>query len=187
MTNWQTLSSKIILKARHFQVRENKVKLPDGRIIDWPYWDSFDSVMIIALTSDKKIVMIKQYRYLYGKECLEFPSGGLLKNENILEGAKREFEEETGYKASNLIKLGSFYETISQLNRQIHIFFTKDIQKSEQNLDEGRRGFEEIKVKLIDYDQVLNLALSNKFPSMNCTLAILLLNEKIKRGEIKIK
>ncbi|MCK5475898.1 MAG: NUDIX domain-containing protein [Candidatus Pacebacteria bacterium] len=100
--------------------------------------------------------------------------------------AKREFEEESGFKCNSLIKLGSFYETYGQLNRQIHILFTNDLIKSRQNLDSGKRGFEDIKVELVDFEKAIKLALENKIVAMGSSLAILLLKEKIEKKEIII-
>ncbi len=186
MKKWKKISSKIILDTPKFKVRQDVVKLPNGELKEWPYWDSRDSTMIIGMTKDRKLVMIRQYRYLVGSEVIEFPSGGLEENETVSEAAKREFEEETGYSTESLVKLGSVYETYGQLNRRIHLFFGKDIKKSKQNPDRGGRGYEDIKVELIDFDKAVELALNNKIAAMGSSLAILLLNEKVRKGEIKL-
>lgn len=163
------------------------VELPNKGLKEWTYWDSKDSAMVVGMTKEKKLIMIRQYRYLVDDEVIEFPSGSLHENEDIKIGAKREFEEETGFKCHSLIKLGSFYETYGQLNRQIHLFFTDNVAKSKQNLDKEGKGFEEIKVELVDFEKVIKLALKNKIVAMGSTLAILLLKEKIEQKEIKIK
>lgn len=186
MKKWRRKETKVVFETKHFKVREDIVELPSRKLKEWVYWDSVDSVMVIAMTKEKKLVMIRQYRYLVGGEVIEFPSGALHKNENVKDGARRELEEETGFKCGPLVKLGSFYETYGQLNRQIHFFFTKDVVKFKQNLDKGKRGFEDIKVELVDFDKVVELALKNKVVAMGSSLAILLLKEKIDRGEIKL-
>jgi len=186
MKKWRCKETKVVFETKHFRVREDIVELPSRGLKEWVYWDSVDSVMVIAMTKKKKLVMIRQYRYLVGGEVIEFPSGALHKNENVKDGVRREFEEETGFKCGLLVKLGSFYETYGQLNRQIHPFFTKDVVKFKQNLDKGKRGFEDIKVEFVDFDKVVELALKNKVVAMGSSLAILLLKEKIDRGEIKL-
>lgn len=186
MKKWKRISTKIAANLPHFIVKEDLVILPNGEKKRWPYWFSNDSVMVLGMTSDKKLVMIRQYRYLVGRDVIEFPSGGLLENEKIENGARREFEEETGYKSGKLIKLGSFYETYGQLNRQIHIFFTKNISKTKQHLDRGAKGYEDIGVELIKYQETIELASKNKIDSMGSSLAALLLKEKIENKEIKI-
>ena len=186
MKKWECEKSELILDTKFFKVRKDIVKLPTEEIKEWIYWDSNDSAMVLGMTENKKLIMIRQYRYLAGDEVIEFPSGGLHDDENIEEGAKREFEEESGFKCNSLVKLGSFYETYGQLNRQIHIFFTSDVTKSKQNLDNGKNGFEDIKVELVDFERAVKLALENKIVAMGSSLAILLLKEKIERKEIVI-
>ncbi len=151
-----------------------------------PHLDSNDSAMVIGMNRNKKLIMIKQYRYLTNNIVIEFPSGGLRDGEKIEFGARREFEEETGYKCESFIKLGSFYETYGQLNRQIHIFFSNNIIKSKQNLDNKKEGYEDIKVELIDFKKAVDLAIGNKILAMGSSLAILLLKEKILKKEIII-
>lgn len=186
MKKWKCKESKLILDTKFFKVRKDIVELPTKEIKEWTYWDSGDSAMVLGLTGSKKLVMIRQYRYMADSEVIEFPSGGVHDNESIEDGARREFEEESGFKCSSLVKLGSFYETYGQLNRQIHMFFAGSITKSKQNLDKGERGFEDIKVELVDFEKAVNMALENKISAMGSSLAILLLKQKIERKEITI-
>lgn len=184
MKKWKQVKSHLVFDTKYFKVRKDLVELPSKETLEWFYWDSNDSVMVLGMTKDRKLVMVRHYKYLVGDDVLEFPAGGLNKGEGIEAGAKREFEEETGYTCNNLVKLGSFYETYSQLNRQIHIFFSNDLKKSRQNLDQGEKGFEDMKVELVMFDKAVQLALDNKIVAMGCSLAILLLKEKIEDGTI---
>lgn len=186
MHKWKCKKSKIILKNKFFKVREDVVELPTKKYRKWVYWDTNDSTMVIGITSDKKLIMIKQYRYLANNFVIEFPAGGLHDGEKIKNGAKREFEEETGFKCDSLIKLGSFYETYGQLNRQIHIFFSNKITASKQNLDSDEEGDENIKVKLIDFNKTVDLVRNNKILATSSSLAILLLKEKVLNKEITL-
>jgi ADP-ribose pyrophosphatase len=182
MKKWECKKTELIFEG-FFKIKKDTIKLPTNEIREWIYFDSNDSAMVVGMTEDKKLIMIKQYRYLVGNEVIEFPSGGLHDNESIKKAAKREFEEESGFECGSLIRLGSFYETYGQLNRQIHIFFTNNLKKSKQNLDNEKRGFEDIKVELVDFDEAVKLALENKIVAMGSSLAILLLKEKIKKKD----
>jgi len=185
MKPWKKIDSKIILDTEHFRVRQDIVRLPNDKKKTWTYWDSRDSAMVIGMTKDKKLVMIRQFRYLVDDFVLEFSSGSLNDGDTPEEAARREFNEECGYDCSNLMKLGSFYETYGQLNRQIHIFFSSCIEKSKQMLDSGDR-YEDIEVELMKYEDVQELALNNKLDAMGSTLAMLLLHEKIRKNEITL-
>ena len=186
MQKWHRLQSEIVYDSKHFRVKKDLVELPNGEQKEWTYWDGLDSAMVLAMTEDKKLVIIRQYRYMVDDEVIEFPSGKAEGEESIEDAAKREFEEETGYICiGKIIKLGSFYETYGQLNRKIHLFFTDSIAKSDQKLNCKEKGFEDIEVVIIDFESALQMALENKTVAMGSALAILLFQQKIKNKEIE--
>lgn len=186
MKKWKKVSSKVLLDHPRMKITQDTVKLPNGEIKEWPYWDSTDSAMMVGMTEDRKLIMIRQFRYLVGDEVVEFPSGALHESESVEEGLIREFEEETGYQAVKFQKLCSVYETYGQLNRKIHIYFAPNVKKTTQRLDRGEEGYEDIKVELIEFEEAVNLSAENKIEAMGSSLAILILKEKVERGEIKI-
>lgn len=179
MKKWECLKSELVFDSRYFKVRRDSVRLPNGEEKEWTYWDSGDSAMVLGMTQDKKLVMIKQYRYMVDDVVIEFPSGSCEKTETIEESAKREFEEETGYVASSLLKLGSFYETYGQLNRRIHLFFAENISKSEKTIGPKDDVQEDIEVVLVDFERAVEMAQKNEIVAMGSALAILLLKEKL--------
>lgn len=175
MTPWKRTASELLLDHRFMKIRRDMVELPSGERREWVYWDSRDSAMLVGMTAEHKLVMIRQYRYLVGDEVIEFPSGGMREGESPQDAAKREFEEETGYCCGDMVKLGSFYETYGQLNRKIHIFYATCVARGAQTLDCGDEGFEEIKVELVDVEQAVQLARSNKIAAFGSVVAVLLL------------
>ncbi|MFH1134436.1 MAG: NUDIX hydrolase [Nanoarchaeota archaeon] len=179
MKPWKKTGSEIIFDKGGFRIRKDSLVLPNGKAKDWVYWDSRDSVMVAGMTADRKLVMIRQYRYLAGQETLELPSGGLEEGEKPEDGARREFAEESGYRCGRLVKLGSFYETYGQLNRQIHLFFSDEVEKAEQDLDDGERGYEDIAAELVPFDDALRMALDNRLIATPTALIVLLVKEHI--------
>ena len=184
MKKWKCKKSELIINTKFFKARKDIVELPTKELQEWIYCVSNDSVMILAMNKQRKIIMVRQYRYFADDETIEFPAGLVNDNETIEDAAKREFEEETGFKCNSLVKLGSFYESFGQLKRNGHIFFARDLIKSNQNFDTGEDGYEDIEVELVDFNDAVNLALENKIIETVSALAILLLKEKIDRKEI---
>lgn len=67
-------------------------------------------VIIVALTDEKRVLFVEQYRPPVGRKAIEFPAGLVndgksKRKESVLTAAKRELLEETGYKAGKIIKL----------------------------------------------------------------------------------
>ena len=63
-------------------------------------------VVIAGLTSEKKVILVKQYRYSVDRELIELPAGRIEAGEDPFPAAQRELTEETGYLAENLTDKG---------------------------------------------------------------------------------
>jgi 8-oxo-dGTP pyrophosphatase MutT (NUDIX family) len=80
------------------RLRADELELPDGTIVPNYYVrESFGFVTILALTPDRQVVLVRQYRYGADSIHLELPAGMLIEGEEPRECALRELAEETGY------------------------------------------------------------------------------------------
>jgi ADP-ribose pyrophosphatase len=77
-------------------VREDVV-MPDGTVIDWYYIDNPPSVMIVPITAEGDVVMVRQWRHNIRTHGLELPAGAIEPGEDVMAAARRELLEETGY------------------------------------------------------------------------------------------
>ncbi|MBI2118333.1 MAG: NUDIX hydrolase [Elusimicrobia bacterium] len=85
-----------------------------------------DSVVIVALTEDHKLILIRQYRPAIGTSMLEFPAGQIDLGETPEVSIKRELEEETGYRCGSLSYVGPYRVDPCRINSMVHLFFGKD-------------------------------------------------------------
>ena len=81
-----------IFKTNWFNIERIKYNNADYYKFNHP-----NSVVILAITSEQKVITIEQFRPILSKKTLEFPSGSINKGETPLAAAKREMLEETGY------------------------------------------------------------------------------------------
>ena len=88
--------------------------------------DSLDWVNIIALTSEKKVVMIQQFRFGTDSIELEIPGGIIEPQEKPLVAAQRELEEETGYKAKNWSQIGVVNANPAIQSNRCYTFLAED-------------------------------------------------------------
>jgi ADP-ribose pyrophosphatase len=152
---WKRLQSKMVVEHKFCKVRRDEIELPNGKIID----DFFvhikpDIAYILAITTNKEIIFVRQYRYAIDDFFLELPAGGFdPATESAEVAAMRELKEETGYIAPGLKKLATLYDRPSGDTNRTHLFLAENALKvGEQNLDET----EEIEVVLIPQEEVLN-------------------------------
>ena len=157
---WKLLYSEYIIKRPWLTARRDKIELPDGRIIpefyvlEYPDW-----VNVIAITTDGKFVMERQYRYAADSTNYEIPCGVMEQGETPLEAAMRELKEETGYGGGQWRELMCISANPTSMTNMTHCFVATGVQKvSDQHLD----ATEELEVHLLSRDEVLALLQNNE-------------------------
>ena len=82
--DWEKLSSKYLVKENWATLRVDTCRMPDGTIIpDYYVLEYPDWVNAVALTSDKQVILVKQYRHAAGEVILELPGGCIESDCNI--------------------------------------------------------------------------------------------------------
>ncbi len=129
-------------------------ELPSGLVETYFIDNDKDSVEICALTKEKQILVVKQFRP--GTETIEteLPGGSLEPNEDKTKAALRELREETGYTTDNMIHLASVnYSPYSSGQR--HKFFARDCYRISKDLDLDPN--ENLTVKSMSLEEIGNL------------------------------
>jgi ADP-ribose pyrophosphatase len=129
MKDARILETEILLPRPKRFVRE-LVEMPDGYQCDWYYTDTPPSVMIVPVTADGSLVLVRQYRHNLKAHVLEFPAGTVSNGENPQAAALRELAEETGYALADgaeIRPLGSFYSLPSETNKYTHVFLASPV------------------------------------------------------------
>lgn len=89
------LSGETVYNGKILTLEVDEVELPDGKKAKRECVRHNGGAAVLCVINDE-ILLVKQFRYLYGKEIYEIPAGKLEKNENPVMAAARELEEETG-------------------------------------------------------------------------------------------
>jgi ADP-ribose pyrophosphatase len=117
-----------------------------------------DTVVVFPVLDDGKIILTEQEQP--GKEPFIGATGGRVdEGEDILEAAKRELLEESGYEASEFILWDAQHPT-SKIDWVVYTFIAKGLKKvSDMNLDAG----EKITLKLVNLDEFIEIAINKNF------------------------
>lgn len=154
------LDSELIYDGKVIHVRKDKVLCPNGKESYREIVDHHGGVGVLAFL-DGKIALVKQYRYAYQEELYEMPAGKLEKDEDPLEGGRRELEEEVGYKTDNMVYLGRMYPSCGYTNEIIYLYKAENLRKTHTHLDEDEFvevywfSLEEIK-KMVKSGQIVD-------------------------------
>jgi 8-oxo-dGTP pyrophosphatase MutT (NUDIX family) len=101
----RVLSSETIYEGKVFGVRKDRVIEPSGIEVTREFVTHPGSVVVLPVFDDGRILLIQQYRYVAGQFLWELVAGRRDEGENFVQGAVRELEEETGYKAQKLTQI----------------------------------------------------------------------------------
>ena len=103
----KTLSSEKIYDGAIIHVRRDRVLLPNGHTSTREIVEHPGGVGILALEADGTVLLVRQYRYAFGRTLLEIPAGKREPGEEPFVTARRELREETGSIAESWTPLGS--------------------------------------------------------------------------------
>jgi ADP-ribose pyrophosphatase len=131
--------------------RDRERILYDGRHLSMAERDGWEfatrktrspAVGIVAITDDDRVLLVEQHRPPVGRSVIELPAGlsGDVtgsESESLLDAAKRELLEETGYRAENWIELGRYYSSPGLTDESIVLFLADSLRK------EGEAGGDE--------------------------------------------
>jgi ADP-ribose pyrophosphatase len=160
ISKWKKNSEQSILKASVFEYfKVSSTSLESGKTGQFDVLKCRNWVNIIALTPEKDVVLVKQYRQGTDQVTMEVPGGVIHTGEDSLEGAKRELEEETGYSAKKWTLLGSVDANPAFMNNQCFFYLASDsVLLNSQNLD----PFEEIEVTTVPLEKIPQLIKEGK-------------------------
>lgn len=129
------LHSELVYQGSFLKVLRDEVELPDGKKSTREYIPHPGAAMIIPVTDEGQLVMIRQYRYAVKKIFIEFPAGKIDPGEQPLQTAARELEEEVGLVAKELHHLTTIHPVIGYSNERIEIYLAKGLIPTKQCLD----------------------------------------------------
>jgi len=153
--DWQILKDTKVFKTPIFNLHERKVK-PAGKtnsadfyVLEAPEW-----INVIALTSERKIVLVEQYRHGIDEVTLEIPGGMTDPGEKPIEAAKRELAEETGFTSDSWNLIGKSSSNPAILTNFTYLYLVENcVQTREQHTE----GNEDIDIHVIKLKEFFNL------------------------------
>lgn len=149
---WRVLESTVVFDEPWCRLRQDRVELPDGTVLD-DYYVSVraDIVVIVAVADDGTVPLVRQYKHGVQSITLEFPAGAFSGEENALDAAQRELAEETGWTGETFNAVGVFFDDATKNTNRVHVVVATGATGAEtQRLDatEQSAGLDVVEVQV---------------------------------------
>ena len=131
MEPWRRLGSERLHRCRVFDLDRIRFAPPDGRaprdffVVEAPDW-----INVIPLTDDRRVVLVRQFRFGIEGFTLEIPGGMCDSGEDPAEAARRELREETGYEAREIVPLGWVHTNPAVQTNRCHSFLALGVART---------------------------------------------------------
>lgn len=172
---WKRLSREKVFEARdgrtvYMELFQDRVPTPKGKTLRYTHYSSSDVVVVVPFLDSRRVVMINQYRYPLDKVMLEFPAGHVEKGESPLAAARRELQEETGYKARRIERLYGYHPSVSKSRHTVHVFRAAGLADGVTDHD----NTEDIRVEVVKVRDLERMIAERKVDNAGTLVAYLL-------------
>lgn len=136
----ERVDSQEVYAGKLFQVFKDQVRTASGHLVTREIVRHPGSIAVIPKQADGRIVLVRQFRYVTGRELWEIPAGTLDKpNESAADAARRELGEEAGLKAQRWTTLGSAFLVPGYGSERMTFFLAEELSATEAHaeLDES--------------------------------------------------
>lgn len=168
----KTISTERIFEGKMIKLRVDTVSLPNGESATREVIEHPGAVAVVALTDQNELLMVRQYRHPTGEILLEIPAGKRDLGESPLVCARRELEEETGYRAQQWQILFSYFTTPGFSDELLYIATASELEPGVPHTDEE----EFIEVVTVPVDEALRMVYRGEIKDAKTIIGILVLN-----------
>jgi len=169
---WELIRTEAVGSYSVFRTRRDHVRSPiDGSGYLFDVVESSEAVTVVPVTEDGRLVLIEQYRHGTRRVTLEFPGGVLDAGESVLDCARRELSEETGWSGGVAEMIGTLEMNPGWQTAKLHIVRLSGVVES------GPRTHgadEDTRARVIAADELLRATLEGRFDVAGSVAALAL-------------
>jgi len=146
---WERLGGEALLQTPYFNLRSDRLRLPDGSVKD-PYYvlERPDAAIIFPVTPEGEVVLVRQYRPPLERLELGLPAGLVEPGEEPEVAARRELSEETGYSGGEWEPLGSVASSPSLKDNWAYLYLARGVRETAPPDPDEHETIEVVRVPL---------------------------------------
>ena len=173
---WKCLEVERIFSSPWLCLENHRVRSPAGHEFQHVVVEADPSVLIVPVTREGRIIIIREYRYPTHGWNYELPGGGT-DGLPLAAAARKELKEETGYVARRLEKIGKFVVYSGVSSEFCHVFLATGLRREAQQLEHT----EHIRVREVSWRRLEQLIATNRFRDGMSLAALLMSRHRLRR------
>jgi ADP-ribose pyrophosphatase len=173
----EKVKSEEIYRGYAIKVHKDTLRLPDGKEITRDVVAHPGAVVVLAVENGE-VLFVRQYRHAAGESLLELVAGTREPGEEPEVTAAREIQEEAGYKAGKITKLGEFFSAPGFCSELLHLYLAEELTPSRLPGDED----EEIEVERYSVQEALRMATAGEIRDAKTLVGVLLYAQRVGGG-----
>ncbi len=158
-----------LFTGRRFRVVRRRQTLQDGSQHDREVILHPGAVVILPLLPHDRLLLIRNHRAAVDETLIELPAGTLEPGEEPSVAARRELEEETGYRAGSLEFVHAFWMSPGILRERMHLYVARDLTHGQMHLDAG----EQIEPLTLTWQEALDLVRTGQIQDAKTLIGLL--------------
>lgn len=182
---WHQIATRYPFATPWIRLRQDDIQLAgQPEPITYTYLHQPPAVFVVPVTTDRQLVLIRQYRYPVDAWCLEVPAGGShdCDGVDLTALARQELREETGATCRTLERVAAFYTTNAHSDQESHVFLALDVTLEDEQRLETTERIEIVTMPLVEGLRLARTGQINDGPS---ALSLLLSEEPLRqRGDL---
>ncbi len=168
----KTIESERIYEGAILNLRRDKVTVKNGGTSYREVVEHRGGAVAAAITDDRQIVLVRQYRKPVDRVVLEAPAGKIDPGEDPRDTVIRELKEETGYRAGKVEHMTDMWPSVGYTEEKLYIYLARELTEGEPCPDEN----EAIQVVKIDLDEAVKMVKDGEISDGKTIIAILMAN-----------
>ncbi|MCP3981730.1 MAG: NUDIX hydrolase [bacterium] len=169
MGDAKLLGSRSIFDGRVVRLFVDEIQLPNGSRCELEVIRHCGASAVVPVDDEGNVLLVRQYRHATSGWILEVPAGKLDDGELPDACARREVEEETGYRPGKLVSMGWIWTTPGFTDEKIWLYAATDLEPTQQQLGED----EVLEVERHPREHAVELALSGEISDAKSVCALL--------------
>jgi ADP-ribose pyrophosphatase len=134
MSDDSLIERRPVYEGRVVHLSIDRVRLPNGRECELEMIRHPGAAAVVPVDEDDRILLVRQYRHAAGGWLLEVPAGKLDDGEDPAQCARREVEEETGFRPDDLLPMGWIWTTPGFTDERIWLYLARRLMPARQRL-----------------------------------------------------